>query len=109
MDKLPTFVELAEYKLACAEKRDKIINIKISIGTARMMVKAEKKNFPIIEPDPARDCHKSEDGQHKPHFGHAQTEWDGINFYIDFDCGLCKRGGSICIGEQQWDQVCWQE
>jgi len=36
---LPTFLELAENKLAWAHKRDKTINIKIAINTARMMVK----------------------------------------------------------------------
>lgn len=39
---LPTFIELAENKLKHAGKRDKTINIKVAINTARMMVEAEK-------------------------------------------------------------------
>lgn len=42
---LPKFWELAEARLESAGTRDKTINIKISINTARMMVGAEKKTF----------------------------------------------------------------
>jgi hypothetical protein len=41
-EKLPTFLELAENKIALAQPRDKIITIKVAINTARMMVEAEK-------------------------------------------------------------------
>jgi hypothetical protein len=42
MTKLPTFRELAENKIALAGPRDKTINIKVAINTARMMVEAER-------------------------------------------------------------------
>lgn len=40
---LPTFIELAENQLRYAGPRDKVINIKITVATARMMVEAEKR------------------------------------------------------------------
>jgi two-component sensor histidine kinase len=43
MKHLPKFWELAENQLKYAGTRDKTINIKISINTARMMVEAESK------------------------------------------------------------------
>jgi hypothetical protein len=42
MDKLPTFLELAELKLKYADPKDRTINIKVTINTARMMVDAER-------------------------------------------------------------------
>ena len=42
MTELPTFVELAECRLSELSRRDKVITIKISRGTAEMMVEAEK-------------------------------------------------------------------
>ena len=44
MTDLPTFAELAANRIAYAGPRDKTINIKITIGLARMMVEAETKN-----------------------------------------------------------------
>ena len=41
--KLPTFRELAEHKIAQASPRDKIITIKVAINTAKMMIAAEKE------------------------------------------------------------------
>ena len=38
---LPTFIELAEQRIADASPRDKTISIKISINTARMMIESE--------------------------------------------------------------------
>lgn len=38
---LPTFREIAEQRIADSGPRDKTINIKVAINTARMMVKAE--------------------------------------------------------------------
>lgn len=50
---LPKFWELAEGVLAYAGPRDKTINVKIAINTARMMVKAEKREFAdVVESDP---------------------------------------------------------
>lgn len=40
-DKLPTFLELAGIKLKHAGTRDKIINVKVTIPTARMMCRSE--------------------------------------------------------------------
>jgi len=40
---LPKFWELAALKLGYAGPRDKTINIKIAVNTARMMIEAEKK------------------------------------------------------------------
>ena len=40
---MPTLLELAEQRIADAKPRDKTINIKIAIGTARMIVEAEKR------------------------------------------------------------------
>ena len=39
---LQTFLELAENKLKYASKKDRTINIKVAINTARMMVESEK-------------------------------------------------------------------
>lgn len=44
-DKLPKFYELAELKLRDLTPREKIIIIKITRNTARMMVEAERKVF----------------------------------------------------------------
>lgn len=40
-DELPTFAELALAKLEASGRRDKVIEVKVSIPTARMMVEAE--------------------------------------------------------------------
>ena len=45
-DALHKFWELAETKLKYAGKKDKTINIKIAINTARMMVESEKLRTP---------------------------------------------------------------
>jgi hypothetical protein len=38
---LPTFREIAQHRISDAGPRDKTINIKVAIGTARMMVESE--------------------------------------------------------------------
>ena len=43
MENLPSFEELAENQLKYAGPRDKTINMKIAINTARMMVNQEKE------------------------------------------------------------------
>lgn len=42
---LPTFRELAALRIAEAGPRDKTINIKVAINTARMMVESENAQF----------------------------------------------------------------
>lgn len=39
---LPTFAEIAAQRIADAGPRDKTINIKVAINTARMMVEADR-------------------------------------------------------------------
>ena len=48
MTDLPTFREIAEQRLADAASRDKTINLKISIPTARMMVERENTEAEML-------------------------------------------------------------
>jgi hypothetical protein len=48
-EKLPTFIELAEWRLSLMTPREKTCNIKISRGTCRMMVEAEKEHLKNLQ------------------------------------------------------------
>jgi hypothetical protein len=87
MQTLPMFYEIAETRVAEAGPRDKNINVKVAINTARMMVEAEK-NLVALKSELVELCFKSDTALR--YLGHAA---DGLKDrgYLDGFLSEMKR------------------